>query len=177
MGFPRGTIERSLHLPKNFPSDADGHDDDDTIAKRLFKKIRIVCWIMTTPDNLQERAIHVQRTWAKRCNVILYMSSAANSSFPAVGLDVLEGRQHLTEKTMKAFKYVYDNYKDLGDWFLKADDDTYVIMENLRYLLSDENPNEAVYFGMRFRPHVRTGVPQWRWRLRPEQRSFTQIWC
>ena len=50
-----------------------------------------------------------------------------NDSFPTVGLNISEGREHLTGKTMQAFRYVYENYFDKADWFMKADDDTYVI--------------------------------------------------
>ena len=31
---------------------------------------------------------------------------------------------------------------------MKADDDTYVILENLRYLLSDQDTNEPLFFGL-----------------------------
>ena len=34
--------------------------------------------------------------------------------------------------TMQAFDYVYKYHKADADWFLKADDDTFIIVENLR---------------------------------------------
>ena len=110
-------------------------------------KVRILCWIMTSPENLDSKARHVKKTWGKRCDVLLFMSSVTNDKFPTIGFDVPEGREHLTAKTMLAFRYVYENYLDEADWFMKADDDTYVIVENLRYFLSDKNTNDPVFFG------------------------------
>ena len=33
---------------------------------------------------------------------------------------------------LQAFVHVWENYREEADWFIKADDDTYVIMENLK---------------------------------------------
>ena len=33
----------------------------------------------------------------------------------------------------QAFTYVWENHRDDADWFIKADDDTFVIMENLKW--------------------------------------------
>src|SRR5205814_739490 len=42
-------------------------------------------------------------------------------------------------------------------WFMKADDDTYVVVENLRYFLASKNSSEPAYYGCKFKPYVRQG--------------------
>jgi len=112
---------------------------------------------MTSPQNLKTKATAVKKTWAKRCNKYIFFSSQTNESFPTVGLNVSEGREHLTGKTVNAFRYCYKHYGNSFDWFLKADDDTYVIAENLRYFLSHHDPNENIYFGFKFKVIVKQG--------------------
>ncbi|GFR94993.1 glycoprotein-N-acetylgalactosamine 3-beta-galactosyltransferase 1 [Elysia marginata] len=112
---------------------------------------------MTNPNNVATKARHVKATWGKRCNILLFMSSRRNNELPAIGLEVEEGRNNLWAKTKAAFKYVYAKHRDEADWFMKADDDTFTVVENLRYFLVDKSPTDPVFFGRRFKPMVKQG--------------------
>ncbi|XP_055389325.1 glycoprotein-N-acetylgalactosamine 3-beta-galactosyltransferase 1-like [Condylostylus longicornis] len=119
-------------------------------TRKIFKEVKVLCWILTSPDNHIKRAQHVKKTWGKRCNKLIFVSSQDDTRIDAIGFNVTEGRDFLWDKTRAAFNHIYENYLDEYDWFLKADDDTYVIMENLRYLLASHDPNIPIYFGSKF---------------------------
>ena len=97
------------------------------------------------------QAGHVKATWGTRCNKLLFMSSETDPVLPTVKLNVSEGRENLWDKTKKAFENVYKNHFQDYDWFVKADDDTYMIVENLRYLLKDFDPNQPLFFGQKLK--------------------------
>ncbi|XP_064648226.1 glycoprotein-N-acetylgalactosamine 3-beta-galactosyltransferase 1-like isoform X2 [Lineus longissimus] len=131
--------------------------EEDIVAKILYNKVRVLCWTMTNPSNYKTKAVHIKATWAKRCNKHIFMSSTYDPNLPTVKLDIQEGRNNLWGKTKAAFKYIYDKHFDEYDWFLKTDDDTYVILENLRHLLSNFNSEDPIYFGRKFKKYVRQG--------------------
>ena len=60
------------------------------------------------------------------------MSTAEDPALGSVALNLTEGRDKLWAKTKAAFTYVYTRHREEADWFLKADDDTFVIVENLK---------------------------------------------
>ncbi|XP_027026358.2 glycoprotein-N-acetylgalactosamine 3-beta-galactosyltransferase 1-A [Tachysurus fulvidraco] len=132
-------------------------EEDSHVADELYKKVRILCWVMTSPSNLQSKARHVKATWSRHCNTVLFMSSKDDHDFPAVGLETGEGRDQLYWKTIRAFHYALKNHGDDADWFLKADDDTFVVVDNLRLILSNYSSEEPIYFGKRFKPYVKQG--------------------
>ncbi|KAI6190269.1 N-acetylgalactosaminide beta-1,3-galactosyltransferase [Aphelenchoides bicaudatus] len=131
------------------------HEDSD-VVKALKENVRVSCWIMSGPNNLQ-KALAVNATWAPKCNKYIFITATKESGLPSVDLNVADGRQHLWEKTKRAFKYLYDTDLNNYDWFLKGDDDSFFIMENLRFMLLAYSPDDPVYFGCKFRPLVKQG--------------------
>ncbi|XP_067677230.1 glycoprotein-N-acetylgalactosamine 3-beta-galactosyltransferase 1-like [Haliotis asinina] len=134
--------------------------DNDDVSKVLYQKEKVLCCILTSPKNLAVKARVVRDTWARRCNKVLFMSSVTNRKFPTIGLNVSEGREHLTAKTMQAFRYIYKNHFNDADWFMKADDDTYVILENLRFFLTSQNKSKPAYFGQNIKLYMKQGYYQ-----------------
>ena len=121
------------------------------------KNVRLLCWVMTQEQNLADKAQMIKDTWGKRCDVTLYFTAKTNRAFPTIGLDVHEGRRHLFVMTSRAFRYIHAHHLDDADWFLKADDDTYVIVENLRHFLQDKNTSSPVYYGQIFQRYAKGG--------------------
>ncbi|CAL8127786.1 unnamed protein product [Orchesella dallaii] len=165
LSFTSQPIQQSLPVPLIHSSEntnisqevSTQHLNEDYVhldldPQGLANQVRVLCWIMTSPSNHKTRAVHVKRTWGKRCNILLFMSTANDTELQSVALNNLrEGRRYLWAKTKEAFKYIYQNYFDKADWFVKADDDTYVIMENLRLFLKDKDPKAPIYFGCKFK--------------------------
>lgn len=82
----------------------------------------------------------------------LFLSVRSDDALGAIKLDgVVEGRHYVWTKTKEAFKYIHAHHLEDADWFVKADDDSYLILENLWALLYSYSPNNPIYFGCRFK--------------------------
>ena len=94
----------------------------------------------------------MRETWGKRCDKTLFLSDAFSPSFDVIVPEgSVSGYENLWAKTRAAFLYVHRKLLDEFDWFLKADDDTYVIVENLKHYLSSFNTSEPLFFGKYFK--------------------------
>jgi glycoprotein-N-acetylgalactosamine 3-beta-galactosyltransferase len=116
----------SINTQAKTPSDKTVHSAslyNETLAEKLFNEVRVLCWIATSVENHKKKASYVKKTWGKRCNKLLFMSTKSDTELETIALPVKEGRDTLWDKTKNAFQYVYKHHADDADWFLKADDD------------------------------------------------------
>ena len=42
----------------------------------MAEKVRVLCWVMTSPQNHDLKAKHVKATWGQHCNILLFISTA-----------------------------------------------------------------------------------------------------
>jgi glycoprotein-N-acetylgalactosamine 3-beta-galactosyltransferase len=124
---------------------------------------RVLCLILTSPQNFLTRAKAVNETWAPRCNGYFFITEHIPKSLTHEQLKFTEqvpiapiknitpGYEHLTQKSTLAFLFAYENYLNDFDWFVKADDDTYLFVDNLKTFLSEQNSSEPVTFGYNFK--------------------------
>ena len=52
-------------------------------------------------------------------------------------------------KSRAAWIYIYKHYRFQFDFFIKADPDTYLVVENLLDYLQDQDPEQPRYYGHR----------------------------
>lgn len=58
---------------------------------------------------------------------------------------------------MLSLRHLYQHYLSEYQWFMKADDDTYIVMENLKLLLSKCDSKKPIYLGHHFKVHLKQG--------------------
>jgi len=145
--------DSSADISVNFQN-LSSYGDRQQLARKQGK---LLCWVVTAPQN-QFKALMVKETWGRRCDKLLFFSSRNDTSLPAIGLPIeVDSRNQLWNKAKLTYRYIYSNFLDEYDWFYKADDDTYTIVENLRRLLSSMNFSEPLILGRRFHDFVSGG--------------------
>ena len=110
----------------------------------------MLCYVNTVPKYLDKRTKYVKETWAKKCNKTLYVSDEDNSAFPTIKVTNKTGYQQMWAKTRNTLLLLYKEYFPMYDWYFKADDDTYVVMDNLRKFLHQKNSSERQFYGKFF---------------------------
>ncbi|XP_076469497.1 glycoprotein-N-acetylgalactosamine 3-beta-galactosyltransferase 1-like [Babylonia areolata] len=139
---------------------------DDSAARALKARARVLCWLPSTRKRMERAGQAVNDTWVTRCDGHVFFVEGqwgpgagagqveGQRPWDVVTLDVPTGRfSLLTNKVFKALEHLYQHHLNQYDWFLKGDDDVYVVMENLRYLLDQHDPRTPVYLGHLFKQY------------------------
>ena len=106
----------------------------------VMKRIRVLCWVNTFHENHETRLKDIKRTWGSKCDKILFMSDIEDLAIPTVRITAPPTHEMLWQKHREVVKMLIREYSEQDfDWVFKCDDDTFVLMENLKqYLDSPE---------------------------------------
>jgi glycoprotein-N-acetylgalactosamine 3-beta-galactosyltransferase len=125
--------------------------------------LRILCLVLTSPKTWFNRAKAVNATWGPRCDRYYFVTEPSSDKLSSEQKQIIEsmpvapipnitaGYDHLTRKSNLALLFAHDQHLNDFDWFVKADDDTYLIVDHLRDFLSEQNASEPVTFGYNFK--------------------------
>ncbi|CAF0748362.1 unnamed protein product [Didymodactylos carnosus] len=128
---------------------------------------RVLCFVLTEQNGLSTRAKAVYSTWGKRCGKFLFIAKlnssyrytiydnndyvSTNNELPIQYIPNLpDGYYQLNNKIRATLVFIYQYYPNY-DWYLKADDDTFIIYENLIRFLHEIKSNPSFLYGFRFR--------------------------
>ncbi|XP_019850623.1 PREDICTED: chondroitin sulfate synthase 1-like [Amphimedon queenslandica] len=107
--------------------------------------------VVTSGDFLRTRAHAVNKTWGGMIasNLEFYVGEGQGmeSSLPLVRLPGIDDTYPPQKKVYAMYKYMYDNYIDRYHWFLRADDDLYVRIHELKDFLSKLDSSQPLYIG------------------------------
>lgn len=123
--------------------------DNISVALQLKSSVRVFCAIFTHYNYISSYAKSVNNTWAHRCTKTIYFSNKGNSTFgfPLVYLEDSDVPKLFIKRMIVALTHVYIKHFHDAEWFVFSSDTSFVIMENLRYFLSDKNPEQPIIFG------------------------------
>jgi glycoprotein-N-acetylgalactosamine 3-beta-galactosyltransferase len=141
---------------------------------------RIFCFILTSPSTLNKRAKPIYEAWAKECDGLRFitviptnLTSESNTTTSTDKRKELllnntlpllqpegwnkEIYAKLTNKVFATIIDIYKNYLNDYDFFLKADDDTFIFMDHLRMFLT-QSSNPKTYYGYNLKTWVSGGA-------------------
>ena len=133
-------------------------DDTDNKPTSLRLPPKILCFIMSHSGYHDTRIKAVWETWGKRCDKLVVTSDKADPTIGAIEIkDSPSTYLGLWHKLNSSMQYIYETYRHHDyEWIMKADDDTYMIVENLKaYLSSPEvqmqhQQGEPLIYGRRY---------------------------
>lgn len=110
--------------------------------------------VMTAQKYLDTRAKAVYETWGKELpGKIVFFSSESSTvpencpDLPLVPLPRVDDTYPPQKKSFMMLQYMWSNFGDRFEWFLRADDDVYVRTDRLETLLRSVDSRRAMYIG------------------------------
>lgn len=104
-----------------------GEKYDETLSKKLFNEVKVACMVNTIPTR-NVSAYYIERTWGRRCNKLVFLSSKPVFKYETIVVPLNESREIIWQKVVTGFEYMYKHYINEYDWFFKGDEDKLVLI-------------------------------------------------
>jgi hypothetical protein len=134
--------------------------DDDSIneyVEEVQKLPLIFCFVLSASNRHLTSSRAIAYTWGKRCDRFYFVTRLQNTSFDLMMLDEFENitdisSNTINEHTLNVLSYLQNKELFFSyQWFLRATDDSFVVMPNLRRLINQieitEHDRPLVYVG------------------------------
>ncbi|XP_039255797.2 chondroitin sulfate synthase 1-like [Styela clava] len=159
--YPVVKADSPKHVVEELPS-------EETVPKSINKEInfgsKVFVGVITAEIFLGSRAIAVNSTWGSQVDKLSFfteLGSAEKYGVPVINLEGVSDREYPPQKkAFKMLKHMCENHIDDYDWFIRADDDVYIRVEELKEFLGLIDSNKLIYMGQ-----PGHGVPEVRDRL------------
>jgi len=120
--------------------------DVETTGKQL-----LLVGVMTADKYIATRAKAVYETWGNRVpgKIIFFTAGTHNTTedLPVVPLRGVDDSYPPQKKSFMMLKYMFENYGDKFEWFMRADDDVFVKTDHLELFLRSINSSRPVFIG------------------------------
>jgi hypothetical protein len=107
----------------------------------LLHRPKVLCALYSY-EQQHDRAVTAAWTWGHECDGFLIFSNASSPIIPSMWVSSLEyGEEsyfNMWQKVRHIWYYIHSHYRRQYDFFHLGGDDMYVIVDNLRYLLSSQ---------------------------------------
>uniref|UniRef100_A0A1I7T575 N-acetylgalactosaminide beta-1,3-galactosyltransferase n=1 Tax=Caenorhabditis tropicalis TaxID=1561998 RepID=A0A1I7T575_9PELO len=122
---------------------------------------QLFCFVETSEKHYDDRVPSIASTWLPKCDNGRFFTKTplpnGTLSFSTVFRNLEDSYYDLFRKTFLGFYYSYAYISRDFDWYLKADDDNYFVMDHLKEYLSTLDPSEPLYLGYRMKPFLKDG--------------------
>ncbi|XP_015207116.1 C1GALT1-specific chaperone 1 [Lepisosteus oculatus] len=138
---PQPSPELHLHHHVKAPTKEELLKLSEAKRRELAQRVRVFCAILVQPRYLQQW-VAAKETWSKHCDKAKFYSSESVKALESV--DLAEKDDWM--KMRKALKHAYEHGKEYS-WFLLAEPSTFTVIENLKYLVLNKDPEQPFYLG------------------------------
>lgn len=155
---------------------------EELVAKSDVKKVDgLVCMILASEKSIATRGLAVWQTWSKHCAQTLfacrcdklkqykqmkaqkrenippeYLPYESVADMPILDLNINDNYNNMGEKVFLTLKLTYEKFST-HNWFIMADDDTYIFTENLEKFMKEKSSSEPFLYGFKFNVIVPNG--------------------